>query len=494
MARGFPTGPARVPAVRRAAVAALAWLASCVAPGADIHLAPLYSRTHTADSRVETEVLGGLWRHRRLAVGGELERLTVGPLYSLTPTRDGFRSNFLVPLGFANQRGKELRMTFFPLFVWTQSPEPDGTNTWQLAGLPGLLAKHNPNSGLQVGWFPFWGRLTNFLTYDRLVFFAWPLFVYAERGEAVSYHFLWPLLGWTSGGGESSFRVMPFYSRTKLEGRFDRTSILWPVFHYHRNHLGGDGELPETVWWAWPFYGRTTRGSYRAHTWLWPFFGYASDPRSGFWGLDFPWPFIRFQRGPDEVRRSRVWPFYSRTAADGLVATTFLWPLVHIRRERYEEATRDSVWVIPFWQSWDREDLETGTRSSWRKLFPVFQHEREGNWRRGSFPTLDPLWRNELIDRHYSWLWKLWEWEAEDDMRRTRSWLGLYKGERSASETRRSLAGLWSNRRYRVEGGKAVSETSLLFGLVRWRVTEDEGFDMLPIAFPGPGWPAQVTP
>jgi len=31
-----------------------------------------------------------------------------------------------------------------------------------------------------------------------------------------------------------------------------------------------------------------------------------------------------------------------------------------------------------------------------------------------------------------------------------------------------------------------------LFGLLRWRVTEGEGFDMLPVAFPGPGWPAHT--
>ena len=74
-------------------------------------------------------------------------------------------------------------------------------------------------------------------------------------------------------------------------------------------------------------------------------------------------------------------------------------------------------------------------------------------------------------------------------MRRDRSWLGLYKRERGPEEERRSLAGLWSSRRYRGEEG-SVKETSLLFGLLRWRVTEGSGFDMLRPAFPGPGWPA----
>ena len=150
---------------------------------------------------------------------------------------------------------------------------------------------------------------------------------------------------------------------------------------------------------------------------------------------------------------------------------------------------RDSVWIIPFWQSWDRLDKRTGETSDWRKLFPLFQYEREGAWRRGSFPTLDPFWRSELIDEHYSWIWKLYEWEEEAELRRERAWLGLYRRERGLGEDRRSIAGLWSRRKYR-DGGRTVRETSLLFGLLRWRVTEDEGFDMLPVAFPGPGWPA----
>jgi hypothetical protein len=39
-----------------------------------------------------------------------------------------------------------------------------------------------------------------------------------------------------------------------------------------------------------------------------------------------------------------------------------------------------------------------------------------------------------------------------------------------------------------------VRETSLLFGLVRWRVTADEGFAMLRPAFPGPGWARPAQP
>ena len=74
---------------------------------------------------------------------------------------------------------------------------------------------------------------------------------------------------------------------------------------------------------------------------------------------------------------------------------------------------RKSAHVLPFWISSSRRDKELGTTSSFRKLFPLFKHRREDQWRRTSFPTLDPLWRNSFIDRYYSWIWKLFEWEDE---------------------------------------------------------------------------------
>jgi len=244
------------------------------------------------------------------------------------------------------------------------------------------------------------------------------------------------------------------------------------------------------VWWAWPLCGRKTRGTYQATTVLWPFLGYSNDSRNGYWALDAPWPLIRFSRGPGEARHTRFWPLYSFTRGDGLESTSYLWPIIRLRRERTTFAERDSVWVVPLYQQLHRTDLETGVKSSWHKAFPLFQHERNGDWSRGSFPTLDPFWRNELIDRHFSWMWKLYEWEEQGEMRRERSLLGLWMRERDAGEDRSSFSVLWSRRRY-FDAGVRVKETSLLFGLLRWRVTEGEGFDMLRPAFPGPGWPAE---
>jgi hypothetical protein len=74
-----------------------------------------------------------------------------------------------------------------------------------------------------------------------------------------------------------------------------------------------------------------------------------------------------------------------------------------------------------------------------------------------------------------------------------RTWLGLWRREKDADEDRSSLVGVWAGRRYRENGG-AVHETSILFGLIRWRTREDGGFELLWPSLPGPGWPLQRTP
>ena len=78
-------------------------------------------------------------------------------------------------------------------------------------------------------------------------------------------------------------------------------------------------------------------------------------------------------------------------------------------------------------------------------------------------------------------------------MKRERSWLGIWRREKDADEDRKHLSFLWANRKYS-RGGKRVSETSWLFGLIRYRVSESEGFEFMPPGMPGPGWPRERVP
>ena len=472
-------------------------LAGCVAPDGDIHLEPFFANFATADGARETEAFFGLY-HRR--VGGVRRRhpedppnqsqLTVGPFFSEDRGRDydlHSRWHFLVPFGYALDREDEGFSMLIPLYIWRYGPKQDGQYESMLLTVFGWIVR-NDGEKTEFGWFPFYGNIHSFSIFDQFQFFLWPLWMKTERDGSVSRHVLFPFLGWTKGEGRRGWRVWPLAGHQWHEGYYDRWFVLWPFFHFHRNRLWTS--TPETKWMFWPLFGRTRAGEFRAWTFLWPFFGYSHGGEPGFWALDFPWPFIRLQHGPDELRRWRFWPLFSYLRAGSLEAWDFLWPIIRRQKERYPLIERDSFFFFPLWQSFVERDLEKDLESTWRKLFPLFQYETSGDWRRGSFPTLDFFQRNELIDRHFSWLWKLWEWEAEGTRLHTRSIAGIVHHEEDEREERTSFSGLWA-RRERQQAGGSVREHSLLFGLLRWRVTEGEGFDMLRPAFPGPGWPAE---
>ncbi len=493
-----PAGFAR-PRARRAArtgLLALTLLAGCAAPGSEVHVAPFYARHATARGTLEREALLGMLHEVRDAQEGTLLAAAVRPFYGWENLGGGeWRADILPPLGLAQRREDEVLSFVVPFYLYRIGDKVDGTREARMAMLPGFLFRNNSERGLSFGWFPFFGKLEQFLTYEDVSFVLWPLFVRARAGERQSTHVPWPLLGWTRGGGESSFHLLPFYAHAEIEGRYERSAYLWPFFQIHHNRLGGGGEEPEEILWIWPFYGRKTRGTYRADTVLWPLFGYARDPRGDYRAFDAT-PLVRFEKGglntPVRARR-RVWPFFGYVEADRMVYRTYLWPLIHVRQESYNDSERESFYALPFWQSWDRREFASGRESAWRKLWPLFQWEREDSLRRGSFPSLDPWTRNHQLTYHYGWIWRLWSYETdpEEDLTRQRAWLDLYRREKDAGEDRRSLSGLWARRDYRDEGGRAIRETSLLFGLLRWRKTEGEAFDMLSPAFPGPGWPAE---
>lgn len=474
----------------RSACAALLVLGTggCAAPGSDLHLAPLYTRIATADGGTLVEVAGGLYRQHRRDEGDFLEWQTLAPLWGIERQRNGdYTAEHPFLLGRTRKQGEEITSYVIPLYLGWRRIGPDGKASGILLTLPGFLRQRSDEE-THYGWFPFYGRFDDLLTFDEASFVLWPLYVHNERAGRVSHHVLWPFFGWTSGGGESSWHAFPLVGRAHWEGRYDRTYLLWPFFHWQENHLGGGGEEAEKTWMVFPLIGHQQRGTYSSWTWLWPFFGYSHDSRSGFWALDFPFFFVRLQRGPDETRRTRFWPFYSHLETTGLEITNWLWPFIHLRHEESPEAERDAAVAIPFWQSWDRLDKKTGETSSFRKLWPLYRHDRVGDWSGGALLELDPFFKNDAVPRHLTSFFRLFEWEEEPAFRRERALLGLYRRERGRGEDRRSVAGLWASRRYEADG-LPVHETSLLFGLLRWRVTEGRGFDMLRPAFPGPGWP-----
>ena len=157
------------------------------------------------------------------------------------------------------------------------------------------------------------------------------------------------------------------------------------------------------------------------------------------------------------------------------------------------DGDRQAVYVVPFWQSWTRNYTGSDRRRSFKKLWPLWRQGLDDQGTYYAWPALNPLWRTPIIDDHYAWLWEMYASVRKDDVKRERTWLALWRREKDEDEDRRSLVGIWARRSYS-QAGQRVRETSLLFGLLRFRSREDAGIEWMAPAFPGPGWPLDRVP
>jgi hypothetical protein len=403
-------------------------------------------------------------------------------------------ARFVVPLGKREVRGPETVTQLLPIFRLQTEPDDRGGERTYWISLPAILWAEDSTERTFRGVFPLAGTWERFATYDRIDFALFPLYLRTQREGGTFHHFLWPLFSWGHNGrGELDFHVWPLYGVAK-PGESESRYVLWPFFTWKRSRLHFPPEKQVETWMIWPFYGRESGETFTAHSFLWPFFGYSSDAESGYCSWDGPWPLVRFTRPGEsgEAYRTRVWPFYSYFEGDGLASRWVLWPLFNRREETYKDGRRVGENLIPFWQHFRDEDLAGEARGSWTKLWPLFQLREEGERSRLGVVSPLPTWNLPDLDEHYAWLWELYSREQDGPAVHERSWLGLWRRETDAREQRDYLSGLWSRRKYR-DRGHTVREHSLLFGLVRWRRSSAEGFELLRPAFPGPGWPSRPT-
>jgi len=488
--------PRRARAPFAALTLALCTAAGCAGPGTDRHLSPLVSDLSMAGGGREVEAVAGVLRIRHPTHDGPWGDAAVRPLASHERYADGGSlTRFLVPLGTQREERGERVTQLLPLSRHSERKLESGQVEWRFFALPGIFWSRDSTGGTWRAVFPLGGRIRDSFTYDSITFVLWPLYMKTEREGRVSHHFLWPLFVYsTKPGLPTSWRIWPFYGVTHSEF-YTRRFWLWPLFHTQRNLHGNAREASdlEERWSFWPLFSYGRRKSYRAVSVLWPFFGWSSDPQSGFWAWDGPWPLVRIQRPGSETdvaTRTRFWPFYSHYRGDELDSTWLPWPLVNVRTETYRNGSRSSQFVLPFWQRWEKVDLEGEPLASFSKLWPVYQVYRQGETARFAWPAFNPLWHTPELDDHYAWIYELYTRDWDATRVRERSWGGLWRRERDAGERRTYLSGLWARRVYARDGAR-ISETSLLLGLLRWRSRDGRFEGLLPPALPGPGFPHQ---
>ena len=478
-------------------------LSSCAGPGTEQHLAPLYTHISTPGGGEEYEALAGAVIARRKQVGDDFYQWGLRPLFLHYPDREErARTQFLFPLGRVVKGGGELSWWFMPIAYYDRETSEEGEK-WTFLSLPGIYATRFPDGRHTTMWWPFYGNAEELLTFDELDFVLWPLFVRGKREGRTTWHFPFPFFSYTSAPDGGGWRAWPLVGHTWVEDSYDRWFAVWPVFNFNHENLKASPADHQSQWTIFPLYGEVHQGTFSSRTVLWPFFGYAEDPATGFWAYDGPWPLVRIRRPGSErlailpakqgaVSRTRFWPFWSEYEGDGLRSSWYLWPLFNKRHEEYFDGEREAFTFVPFWSQWKKRTHDGGTHS-YRKLWPLFQYEREDATRSYMFPALSPLRRWPDLDEHYAWIYAIYTTEVGPETRHEHALWGLWRREHDADEQRTYVSGLWSQRDYSREG-HGVTERSLLFGLLRWRNDDEDGFSLLRPAFPGPGWPIERVP
>ena len=189
---------------------------------------------------------------------------------------------------------------------------------------------------------------------------------------------------------------------------------------------------------------------------LWPFFYKSHFKQSGYLEYGSPWPFIINGTGPNKSHH-RFWPFYGKLEDATRKREFYLWPL-YVNRELDTEKIRlrRTRWLAMLYQHSHEERKETGLVKDRRHLWPLFTHETDsdGHSRFQLFSPLEPLLPgNRGIRRNYTPLFALWHTESNPATGRSSSsflW-HLYRGERTP----------------------VSKKCSLLFGLIRYKKSEE---------------------
>ena len=455
---------------------------------------PLINRFPLTLEPGEREEALGPFYYQEEAVAHELTALP--PLWSCTKYReiDATEIDVLYPLLTYDRSGAEYRFQIFQLFSFAGGRvSQTETNVSRFTLFPFYFQQRSPVPEKNyTAVFPFYGKLQNRLFRDEIEFVLWPVYVktkrlaryappiseeefmapryrYVEsrRGDITTWNFLAPIFHVRAGPGLRGWQVWPLvgaehqktatwtnqWNEVQIEGGRESLFALWPVFFKEGQNLGTTNEEHWTAF--LPFFS-SLRSPLRDSTTIpWPIgLTYTVDRARRYREWDAPWPLVVFARGEGKTT-SRVWPFYSRARNESLESAFLLWPIYKYNAIHAPPLDRERTRILFFLYSDTTEkNTETGQAKHRVDAWPLWTYQRDyqGNERWQSLSLLEPFFpTSKSIERNYSQLWS------------------LMRADRNAASGAHSESLLW-NLLYRHENHVTNRQSSLLFGLVQWRV------------------------
>jgi hypothetical protein len=243
-------------------------------------------------------------------------------------------------------------------------------------------------------------------------------------GDVKSSSFLWPIVSKTTGDRVERFRIFPFYGRSRVEGQWEKTFVLWPFWNSVRFLAPGTGHgwvlfpltghlktTAQETWWAIPPLFRYTRG----------------EPENRIFG---PWPFFQKSSGED-VDRFYLWPLYGHKKIKNTLRAYALWPLCWYQVQDSVDRRLERSSVIPFLRSTAVYEKTEGVLAEEPmrrrfKLWPLFSYSRNREASRIHVPDLNPS-RGGHLEQNWASFWQVFRRERIGDDVDTELFWGLYR-------------------------------------------------------------------
>jgi hypothetical protein len=282
---------------------------------------------------------------------------SLGPLLFSGPTpgpdaghSSGFRPFYVEVVGSESVRTDVL----YPLFFYRRYP--DGSFKWSIfelinhEGIPERISRaggptdrhfdvwpvyfsHETGDPIDTyhALLPIYGSIKYRLTFDRLSWVLFPIFVESLKKGTHTTYTPWPIVR-VMTGSTNGFAIWPLFGASKGPGTARHFYCLWPLIWDNTLEVPPDspeGTAPATEVGFLPFYTRERSPEAVSENYAWPFFGYTERTSPYRYSeRRYFWPFLVHGHGTDRVV-DRWGPFFTHSNIKGTDSTWIGWPFWH---------------------------------------------------------------------------------------------------------------------------------------------------------------------
>ena len=446
-----------------------------------LHAWPVRVDWKTDEDTVDTQSLGPIYEH--LESPGEtftaLRPFYLQRTYPDDPTLNYSRS-FLYPLFMYRNYPEHEQWSVLSLIRWSRIDTlPDFESdlvTHYKKSFEIFPFYFDHDSSIPeydyFGIFPLWGEVKNRLFYDRISWFAFPLYSKWEDNDETTHAFLWPIFRYREGATSKGFSIWPLFGNFERENDYHERFALWPLIYYHQHKLYQ--EIPHTQIGVLPFYARETREGYKREDYLWPFFGYTDSTMPEYNEIRILWPIVIQGHGTDRYI-NQVAPLYSFSERNGKKSRWFLWPLFNYKEYPLGEVDVHKFRMLYFLYQ-DTKQTVAGKPEEFiatkRHLWPLFSYRetRDGMKQFQLLSPLEPLLQNsEEVRKVYSPIFSIYRYQELNRQHKDMDMLfSLIHFERRPDHERLELGPIFG-----YEYGDKVKRFDILKGLIGYKKEND---------------------